>query len=253
MWCRQRCGQAVDSAFAGPSSHPHHQFDRMSEVIGPYTVTDERLGEGGQVSGAGEGVFRATVTATGEQVAVKKFAFARAFDLPDAGERTSKYTRLKREVENAWKVSGHPNVVTLCDVCFDEQREFLCLVMELGEGRDLFESILSSGRLSEEQAASWFYQIAVAVRWVHIMGVCHRDLKLENVLLHADGTVKLADFGMSKDFSQSLVETRTRIGTLAYLAPELFAAGAEGATPYEPEPMDVWAMGVMLYVMVCAD
>ena len=98
--------------------------------------------------------------------------------------------------------------------------------------------------------------------WIHSLGVCHRDLKLENVLLHPQagthGLVKLADFGMSKDFSQSMVETRTRIGTLAYLSPELFdeqslpeGGGASGS--YQPQPVDTWAMGVMLYVMSCGD
>ena len=101
----------------------------MSSVIGQYEVTGQRLGEGGQVSGPGEGVFLARDRTTGQRLAVKKFAFARLVALPDASERTSKYTRLKREVENAWKVSGHPNVVTLGDVCFDSTSEYLCLVM----------------------------------------------------------------------------------------------------------------------------
>jgi serine/threonine protein kinase len=68
--------------------------------------------------------------------------------------------------------------------------------------------------------------------------------------------VKIADFGMSKDFSQSLAQTRQHIGTLAYLAPELFddlGPHAAGQQAYAPEPVDVWALGVMLFVMVCAD
>lgn len=136
---------------------------------------------------------------------------------------------------------------------FDEQGEFLCLVMELGDGRDLFDQVLrrleAGSRVSETEAAAWFGQILQGVAFVHGMGICHRDLKLENVLLHSDGTVKIADFGMSKDFSQSIVNTRSRIGTLAYLAPELF----EGAGGYAPEPVDVWALGVMLFVMTVGD
>ena len=89
-----------------PTSH-------MGEQIGPFVVTTHRLGEGGQVSGAGEGVFLGTDTRSSEQVAVKKFAFRRIVAVDSAAERTSKYTRLKREVQNQWKLSrGHPNIVT---------------------------------------------------------------------------------------------------------------------------------------------
>ena len=145
----------------------------------------------------------------------------------------------------------------LRDVLFDEHREFLCLVMELGDGKDLFDSVsrqvAAGSRIAESDAAQWFAQILQGVAFVHRMGICHRDLKLENVLLHSDGTVKIADFGMSKDFSQSIVETRTRIGTLAYLAPELFEYDGEGPTGYLPEPVDVWALGVMLFIMTVGD
>ena len=85
----------------------------MEERVGPFLVTDRKLGEGGQVSDVGEGVFLSTDTRNGQQVAVKKFFFRRIVAVDDAAERTSKYTRLKREVQNQWKLSrGHPNIVT---------------------------------------------------------------------------------------------------------------------------------------------
>lgn len=85
----------------------------MEERIGHFVVSSRLLGEGGQTRDPGEGVFLGTDTRNGEQVAVKKFAFRRIVAVDDAAERTSKYTRLKREVENQWKLSrGHPNIVT---------------------------------------------------------------------------------------------------------------------------------------------
>eukprot|EP01052_Picozoa_sp_SAG31_P021307 SAG31_NODE_1641_length_7664_cov_3.789954_4_plen_253_part_00 len=232
--------------------HSHEQQQAQVQV-GPYVVTSVRLGEGGQVSGPGEGVFRGHDVTTGRPVAVKRFNFAWLArpGAESASGRASKYTRLKREVENSWRVSGHPSIVTLGDVLFDASREFLLLVMELGDGRDLFEHVAARGRIEEAEAAAMFKQVAEGVRWVHSLGVCHRDLKLENILLSSDGrTVKIADFGMSKDFHQSLAQTRQHIGTLAYLAPELFDDLAGGPPAYSPEPIDVWAMGVMLFVMV---
>ena len=231
--------------------------------VGPYRVAlHQLLGRGGQVSGEGEGVFAAEDTRSGDRLAVKRVAFARCrSSADDDRERRgwSKYERLKREVENAWRLSGHPNVVSLVDVRFaprpdgTEDREFLCLVMELGEGSDLFARVSGSGAVGEPEAAEIFKQVMVGVQHVHAMGVCHRDLKLENVLVSGD-SVKLADFGMSKDFWHSIANTYSDIGTLAYLAPELFERGgwAGGEAAYAPEPVDVWAAGVMLFVMTCA-
>jgi hypothetical protein len=71
-----------------------------------------------------------------QALAVKKFNFARLSGAgSDTQSRASKYTRLKREVENSWRVCDHPAIVTLCDVIFDEAQEFLCLVMELGDSK----------------------------------------------------------------------------------------------------------------------
>ena len=225
--------------------------------LGEFEVDlEDVLGEGGQINGPGEGVFRGVRTATGQAVAVKRFNFRRAIGQGNHQDVTSKYIRLKREVENAWKVSGHPNIVTLIDVLFDEGKEFLHLVMELGDGQDLFTHISKNGVVREELAQVWTRQLLEGVSWFHGLSVCHRDLKLENVLLTAAGDIKIADFGMSKDYSQSNAHTRTRIGTLAYLAPELLqggagAAGAAAAQPYATEPVDIWAVGVTLYVMMC--
>eukprot|EP01051_Picozoa_sp_SAG22_P001939 SAG22_NODE_81_length_21778_cov_38.345173_13_plen_419_part_00 len=248
----------------------------MATRIGDYDVDVSpagSLGEGGQINGPGEGVFRGQHIRTQQLVAVKRFNFRRAIGQGNHADVTSKYTRLKREVENAWKVSGHPHIVTLIDVAFDGANEFLHLVMELGDGKDLFNHVSSNGTVSEDQAQLWMSQLVEGVAWFHSLLICHRDLKLENVLLTAGGDVKIADFGMSKDYSLSNAHTRTRIGTLAYIAPEMLQAGgaavaaaaapaggggggaaaaaAAAPLPYEPEPVDIWAAGVLLYVMTC--
>eukprot|EP01051_Picozoa_sp_SAG22_P000248 SAG22_NODE_5_length_41775_cov_111.520971_11_plen_232_part_00 len=106
---------------------------------------------------------------------------------------------------------------------------------------------MCNGALTEDKARQFFVQIIAAVAYCHTKKVYHRDLKLENVLVQKDGTVKITDFGMAKDATGlSLPKTR-RVGTIAYMAPEI----ADAAGHYDGSKADVWSLGVMLYVMVC--
>jgi serine/threonine protein kinase len=139
-------------------------------------------------------------------------------------------------------------------------------VIELCEGGELFDIVAASGGLPEDQARTYFREILTAVEYCHAQGVFHRDLKLENVLRDTDGRLKVSrpasnrdgavelicymraqvtDFGMAKDTSVSSMPKTKRIGTIAYMAPEV----AEAANPtYDGAGVDVWSMGVMLYV-----
>ena len=109
-----------------------------------------------------------------------------------------------------------------------------------------------------EPRARWiFFQIASALHYCHTQGVCHRDLKLENLLLvDQDGDlVKVTDFGLSKDTSDSIA--KTRVGTISYMAPEVTLAGGRSDDPgegaYDGAASDVWSLGVILYVLIaCA-
>ena len=110
-----------------------------------------------------------------------------------------------------------------------------------------------------EDRARWvFLQIASALEYCHRQGVCHRDLKLENLLLvdDAEDLVKVTDFGLSKD-STSMSLTKTKVGTISYMAPAVTLAGQRvgdpGAGAYDGTASDVWSLGVILYVLVaCA-
>ena len=106
------------------------------------------------------------------------------------------------------------------------------------------------GPMPEPECRFYFRQIVQAVGYCHTQGICHRDLKLENVLLMPDNaTVKVTDFGMGKNYLMHSGCKTAEVGSCAYMSPEVWAGRGE----YQPSPADVWSLGVMLYVMsLCA-
>lgn len=98
------------------------------------------------------------------------------------------------------------------------------------------------GPLSEKKAQAPFCQILSAVYYYHQKNIVHRDIKPENILLDTELNIKLADFGLSRVFTEE--KLTTFCGTTHYMAPELFLF-----KPYEGPKVDVWSMGVVLYGM----
>lgn len=164
----------------------------------------------------------------------------------ERGERSvSRYVH--REIVNHMKLR-HPHVISLREVFLTQHH--LVLVMEYAPGGDLFSLVQSQKGLSEDDARWFFQQIVIAIDYCHKLGVCSRDIKLENTLLDSSPRplVKLCDFGFSKDSNYHSAPT-SRVGTPAYLAPEVIQAG-EGAR-YSGAAADIWSLGVLLYVMLC--
>ncbi|NXX48589.1 SIK2 kinase, partial [Tricholaema leucomelas] len=105
--------------------------------------------------------------------------------------------------------------------------------------------LASHGRLSEAEARRKFWQILSAVEYCHGRKIVHRDLKAENLLLDNNMNIKIADFGFG-NFYKSGEPLTTWCGSPPYAAPEVF----EGHQ-YEGPQLDIWSMGVVLYVLVC--
>nr|KAF6336895.1 hypothetical protein mMyoMyo1_012099 [Myotis myotis] len=113
---------------------------------------------------------------------------------------------------------NHPNITTLFEVTATQDKFYL--VMEHMRGGDLREHLETYGRLTEREARSAFRQLVSALQYCHHRGIAHRDLKPANILLDANMTIKLADFGFGKEAKGQKLSTFC--GTIYYMAPEIF-------------------------------
>lgn len=151
---------------------------------------------------------------------------------------------------------SNPRIVHVSDLNFDEASNALYFVMDLVLGADGRPHTLADVEISgleEECVRGWFCDLAAALDYVHAQGIVHRDVKLSNVLLNADGGVVLSDFGVSRLFSKELrrevnaettlvggsADARLVMGTHGYMAPEV--KRGEKATP----AADVYSLAVM--------
>uniref|UniRef100_A0A8U7N524 MAP/microtubule affinity-regulating kinase 3 n=2 Tax=Passeriformes TaxID=9126 RepID=A0A8U7N524_CORMO len=149
--------------------------------------------------------------------------------------------KLFREVR-IMKGLNHPNIVKLFEVI--ETEKTLYLVMEYASAGEVFDYLVSHGRMKEKEARAKFRQIVSAVHYCHQKNIVHRDLKAENLLLDADANIKIADFGFSNEFSRGS-KLDTFCGSPPYAAPELFQG-----KKYDGPEVDIWSLGVILYTLV---
>ncbi|XP_074929673.1 serine/threonine-protein kinase SIK3 isoform X1 [Chelonoidis abingdonii] len=141
------------------------------------------------------------------------------------------------------KMLCHPHIIRLYQVM--ETERMIYLVTEYASGGEIFDHLVAHGRMAEKEARRKFKQIVAAVHFCHCCNIVHRDLKAENLLLDANLNIKIADFGFSNIFTPGQL-LKTWCGSPPYAAPELF----EGKE-YDGPKVDIWSLGVVLYVLVC--
>jgi serine/threonine-protein kinase len=197
--------------------------------VGPYTLI-EQIGRGGMGV-----VYRAVHKVINRTVALKTL-------YPGGERRPELLARFRREGEAVARLE-HPNIVRIYD--FDEWDGVPYYSMELVEGETLAKR-LSRGNLAHKEAAELVRVVAGAVEYAHRHKVIHRDLKPSNVLIAADGTAKVTDFGLAKVLDEgrvNLSETDAVMGTPSYMAPEQAAGRISEVGP----AADVYALGAILY------
>ncbi|KAJ3230912.1 hypothetical protein HDU81_004145 [Chytriomyces hyalinus] len=214
-----------------PNSLPSIAAPARSErpKFGPYQLR-QTLGEGqfGKVK-------LATDTRSKRMVAIKFLKKARVRDNADR-------RKIMREIAML-QMLDHPFVVSLLEVV--ETASYIGLVLEYAPGGELFHYIMAqpSGHLGEREGCKFFAQLAAGVSYMHFMGIVHRDLKLENLLLGPDNNILISDFGFANTSSEHMA---TQCGSPSYAAPELVSNA-----DYVGVSVDIWSCGVILYGMLC--
>lgn len=139
----------------------------------------------------------------------------------------------------------HPNIIQIYDVF--ENEDYLYIVMEKLNGGDLLDYFLNKKRkLDENRVKTIFHSLCRALFYIHSLGIIHRDIKLNNIVLInglEDSDVKIVDFGFSKIFTPNSI-CNEPFGTLSFVAPEILLGNNYDYS------IDIWSLGVCLFVML---
>jgi len=199
--------------------------------VGNYVLTNRKLGEGSfsKVKVAHHKVLQ-------KEVAMKIIKKSSIKD-PYVAKN------LEREAQ-ILSTLNHINVVRLFEIVQCEG--LYCIIMEFFPGGSVCDLVQSRGKLNEVISRRFFSQMITGLSYIHKMGIVHRDLKLENLLLTRNmRNLVIADFGLS-NFWDANVRLKTYCGSPEYAAPELFAKAEY------TQKIDIWSAGICLYALSTA-
>ena len=176
---------------------------------------------------------------TGRVVAIKSFKKT---------SETKFYSNMKKILyeTNLMKRFNHPNITKILEVFHDE--EYMLIIMEYINGGNLFSFVKKRRKLSEKTAKFLFRQIILGIRHIHSQNIVHRDIKLENIIIDLNNTVKICDFGIGKVLNSPDEILYDKCGTPMYMAPEIILTSKKKG--YKGFPVDIWSSGITLYIML---
>jgi serine/threonine protein kinase len=224
----------IDAAMGGDTqpAAPLVRIDLLDPTqrdFGDYELIEE-IGRGGMGV-----VYRARQHDLDREVALKLLSAG-----PWASEALIEV--LRNEAQYAGRLQ-HPNIVVVH--AMGERAGLVFYAMQLVPGRSLSQRLDTEGPMPAREAARMLRTVAEAVDYAHRLDVLHLDLKPGNILVEADGTPRIADFGLARGLEQAFDEERVS-GTPGYMAPE---QARPGRAPLSPAT-DVWALGAVLYEML---
>ena len=224
--------EEMPASFTQTLETPKERFPKGTTFANRYEIIEE-LGKGGMGK-----VYKAIDKEINEEVALK-------FLKPEIAEDKRIIERFRNELKFARRIA-HKNVCKMYHLAIEEKT--LYITMEYVPGVSLKEFIQNSGRLPKDEAIDIALQICRGLAEAHELGVVHRDLKPQNIMIDAKGHVKIMDFGIARSsMAKGVTQTGMIIGTPDYMSPEQ-AEGREA-----DQRSDIYSLGVMLYEMVTGE
>jgi tetratricopeptide (TPR) repeat protein len=226
-FCKE-CGQPLDEEPTPPTKPP--VSEPTSFANGRYQVK-KFLGEGGKKK-----VYLAHDTVLDRDVA---FYLIKTEKLDEAAR-----TRIKREAQAMGKLGDHPNIMSIFDFGDHEGQPYMVAPLMPGDVEKLIEKV-PDHKMPLDNVLEIAKSVCKGLEFAHAKGIIHRDIKPGNVLISADGTVKIGDFGLavSVDLSR-LTQNGMMVGTVSYMPPEQAMGGTVTAKA------DLYSLGAMIYEMV---
>ncbi|GBG32020.1 Protein kinase, putative [Hondaea fermentalgiana] len=207
------------------------------------SVEGNRIGNYECLALIGKGSFGMVFLARGpgdEAVAVKV--------LPKSRLQTRRKQRLVSDEKLVMVQCGHhPFILGLLESF--QTKDHICLVSEFCGGGEMFFHLDRAGRFQEAQVRFFCSEIACALVHLHKNRIAYRDLKSENILVDANGHIKLADFGLAAPNVSEWRGARSVCGTPAYIAPEMIRQGGRSGLGYG-YCVDWWSLGTLMYDML---
>jgi len=213
----------------------HHSYRLPEESFGirRHYKAKEILGKGGSAV-----VHAATQVNTGTVYAIKCFK-----------KSVGDVSAIRRELSLLTDLRHHPNIVTIHDFFHDETCNYI--VLDYMNRGDLMGYVVAKKRLLEFEAKNIARGLLSAIGHCHALGIVHRDIKPDNLLIDVSGNVKLTDFGLSRKVTterRAGVLRRhlmiTYCGTKDYMSPEMLSG-----RPYWKE-VDIWGVGIVIFIML---
>ncbi|MGB2959015.1 MAG: serine/threonine-protein kinase [Bacteroidota bacterium] len=201
----------------------------IGRTISKFRISEE-LGRGGMGT-----VYKAQDEKLDRAVAIKMLP-------PHLSASDESKARFMQEAKAAAALN-HRHILSIYEI--DEQDDSMFLVMEYVEGETLRDHIVrmqSGTGVSVDKALDWAEEITRGLKAAHEKGIVHRDIKSENIMVTADGHLKIMDFGLAKlKYGTGVTRPGTSLGTLAYMSPEQ----AQGVPA--DHRSNIWSLGVVLY------
>ncbi|CAH2354744.1 serine/threonine-protein kinase Rad53p [[Candida] railenensis] len=230
------------------SSQSQSAYKDEQGILKDFIIKNEVIGQGAFAT-----VKKVIERSSGKSYAVKIINRRKALNTSSAVGGVDRELSILRKL-------NHPNIVYLKS--FYEDMDNYYLVMEFVPGGDLMDFVAANGAIGEDACQVITKQILDGIAYVHKMGISHRDLKPDNILIMQDDPilVKITDFGLAK-ISDNATFMKTFCGTLAYLAPEVISGKYEHQQHHvDPKTnarssnysclVDIWSLGCLVYVLL---